>query len=80
MSDTESNPVPIGVADAPILAGNGSPEAEYAPPPSGLDDGVAARTRHRLRLRHDEGGRQEIIDPVRIDASRTRPSDDPTVI
>ena len=52
----------------------------YALPPLGRDDGVAARTRHRLRLRHDEGGRQEIIDPARIAALRTRPSDDPWIL
>ena len=31
MSDTESNPGPLGAADAPIPAENGPREAEYAP-------------------------------------------------
>ena len=65
MSDTEAT---LGASGAPIPAENGSREAEYSPPSSGCDGGVKARTGHWLRLRHDEGGHQEIIDPTRIAA------------
>ena len=57
MPDSESTPAPLGASGAPILTENGFWEAEYAPfhPGSdagvGSDDGVAAHTRHRVRLR-----------------------------
>ncbi len=56
MSESESTPAPLGASDAPILTENGSREAKYAPfnPGSdagvGSDGGVAAHTRHWVRL------------------------------
>ena len=62
MSDAESNQASIDASDASIPAGNGSREAENAPPPSGRDVGFAASTWQQPRLRHAEG-RQEFIGP-----------------
>ena len=56
MSDKESTPAPLGPSDVPIPAENGYREAKYAPSPPGSDagvgsdEGVAAHTRHRVRL------------------------------
>ena len=70
MSDTESQQAPRDAEATPIPAENGSQEAESALPPSGSDDGVAARTRQQQRLRHADGGGRNIsiLPPASLDA------------
>ena len=61
MSESGSTSAPLGASDDPILTENDSREAEYAlfNPRSdagvGSDAGVAAHTRHQVRLRTAAG-------------------------
>jgi hypothetical protein len=68
--DKEPTQASLGAAATPNPAENGSQEAESALPPSGRDDGVAARTRQQQRLRHADGGRRNIsiLPPASLDA------------